>query len=394
MNKGLAIVVVAGLLAGCGPKAPAPEAGAKKRWHDLRAQMLYGLAEDLYRSGQLDKAATKCQEALALNEQCAAARKLLGKVLVEQGHYAVAAEHLRQVCDRQPSDAEALYLLAAAQEKQGNLHEALGNYRRSHSLDSTNLSAVQAAGEVLVAMGRLAEARQYVDSYIGAGATDAGLFEVSGRMAMMDGQYARAAELFAEALDQDGKNPRYREALGRARFLAGQYAEAIEALEPTARERGANPPAWVHAMLGECYRQTSRPREALDAYAKAVEGKPDAPAAWVNLANTQLMLGQADRAAESAQRALDLNGADHDASLVLGYALVKAGKAQAATEVLDGAVRLHPKSAALWCVLGRAHAVAGRSAEAVRCYTKALEIEPNNDLARQLLRAAGAKGIS
>jgi len=359
--------------------------------------MLCGVATEHLRVGQLDKARNKAQEALVLNPKYSSARLLLGKVFLEQGHYVQAVKHLELVVRDNPRSAEALYLLGVAQEKGGQLEEALDSYRQSHALDGSNLAGVTAAGEMLAEMGRVEEAQVYVEGYLDDASSEPALCELAGRLAMMRQQYEKAATHFRYAYDLDSRNTCYAESLGRAQFLAGQHTEAAETLEGLTQVGAERPgaaqadqdysaPAWVHTMVGDCHMIAGRFYDARDAYYAAMRLKEDDSGAWVNLGKAALALGDSARAVLSAREALRLEPRSLDAALVLGYALLCDGRNEAAVTELRSAAAIHPDSGTLQCLLGKAHAAAGGDEDAVRCYQSALRLEPDNKLARALLQ--------
>jgi superkiller protein 3 len=349
--------------------------------------VLVGCAAEHLKVGQLSRARAKALEALTLDQQHLEARMLLSKVYIEEGHYGRAIAELEQARTQAPKSAEVVYLLGVAQEKAGKLDDALKSYRRAYVLDSTTLEPVKATAEVLVAMGRINEAQVHIDSYTAAAHNDPGMFELAGRLAMMRGQYTKAVGHYEQAHDLDHENLRYREALARAQFFAGKHSEAKETLELLADADGYEAPAWVYNMLGDCHMAIGRPFEARDAFRTATDLSPTEAGVWANLARACLALDEQTKAVSAARQALYLDAKHADASLVLGYALLRAEQIGRALKVLSDAAAMHPDNGTLLCLLGRAHAAAGDETKAIRCYKAALRAEPENELAKGLLSA-------
>jgi len=389
MNRWIAGTLIAAfLMGGCQSTVKQTKEQASLRWQKTRAQMLYGVAVEHFRAGQLDRAQGKALEALALSPDSADARLLLGKIYIEQGYYALAANELRKTFSQLPRSAEAAYMLGVAQEKCGRLDEAMASYRKAHALDSSRHHAVMAAAEVLVAMGRVQEAQIYVEGYLGLASDEPGMFELAGRLAVMLNDYELGAKDYQQALDLDPKNNCYREALGRAQFHARQYSQAMETLRGVTTDPNYECPAWVHTMLGDCYMAQNRPRDAREAYNAAKELRPSSPGVWVNIAKAALAIGDAPRAILAGQEALRLDSRSLDALMLVGYALVCDKQFERAVVLLAGAAATFPDSGMLQCLLGRAYDAAGQSAKAARCYAAALTLEPDNPLARELLGGA------
>ncbi len=379
----MALAIVAVVLSGCGANERRVE--AYKRWYGTRAKALYGLAGEHLRVGQLDKARNKTQEALALDPEFAPARILLGKIHIEQGHYKLGSEQLEIVRAKHPENPEAVYLLAVAWEKQGRLEEALAGYRKAHALQRENLSCVTAAGEVMVAMGQTVEAGRYIEGYLAEGANEPALHELAGRVAMMNRDYSKAADRLAKACEIDYKNARYAESLARAQFLAGRHSEALETFKGLLTREGYTVEAWVHTKIGDCYMALNRPTAARDAYYRVREIKGDDADAWADIAKAALALGDDVRATLAAREALQADESHAEATLVLGYALIRNGQAREARRALSRSLGRFRDSATFLCLLGRACAADGDEQAARRHYRQAAQLEPENDLPKTLL---------
>ena len=379
----MALAVMAVVLGGCGANERRVE--AYKRWYGTRARALYGLAREHLRVGQLDKARNKTQEALALDAEFAPARILLGKIYIEQGLYKLGSEQLEAVRAKHPENPEAIYLLAVAWEKQGRLEEALAGYRRAHALQRENLSCVTAAGEVMVAMGRTAEAGRYIEGYLAEGVNEPALHELAGRVAMMNREYSKAADRLAKACEIDYKNARYAESLARALFLAGRHSEALDAFTSLLTREGYTVKAWVHTKIGDCYMALNKPIAARDAYYCAREIKGDDADSWADIAKASLALGDDIRATLAAREALGADEAHLEATLVLGYALIRNGQARQARQALTGAFERFRDNATFQCLLGRACQADGDDTAARRHYRQAAQLEPENALPKTLL---------
>ena len=386
--RAVAIATLLACLAGCGQTSmPDAKKQAYDRWYRLRADMLCGVAREHLKVGLLEKAENKAKEALALDGNFLPAHILSGKIYIEQGRYAAAIEHLNRACEMDPQLAEAVYLLAVAQEKSNCLDEALKNYRYAYHLDNSSLAAVMAAGEVLVAMGKVHEAQLYLDRYMPRAQNDPGMFELAGRLAMMTARYPEAAGFFEQACDLDPKNRHYMEKLARAQFMAGNYTEAKETLEGLTALKEYRPRVWVYVMLGDSCLAAERPDEALRAYQTAGRLDASSPAIWTGMAKANLVIGDSGGAVLAAGRALILDQDNLDASMLLGCALLADRRVQEALRHLIRATGKHPKDPTLWCLLGRAHTAAGSDARAVRCYSTAAGLNPDDRLARALLDA-------
>jgi tetratricopeptide (TPR) repeat protein len=413
-TKILPASVVACLLAGCQAQ-PDSKVELTKQWSHTRAQVAYGCALEQFKTGQLEQCSAKIQECLALEPENMDGRILLGKLLIEQGEYSQATAELEGVLRRaaQPQapppikpvdigktisppepalsperEAEVVYLLGVAQEKDGKLPQALDSYRRSLAMDPRNVCAVCAAGEVLAAMGRGPEALVYIEGYVTRSTIDPGLHELAGKLASMNGDYAKAVVHYQQACDLDSKNTGYRELLGRAQFQAGKYADAIETLKPlsSAADKDRPPALGVLTILGDCQMLVGRPNAAVTVYQQATELYPSDAGAWTNLAKAALACHEYARTVLAARQALGIDPDRADAAALLGYALIRQGEIHRATAELEASCKEHAEDATLQCLLGQAYAAGGEPQRAMKCYAAALELDPGNRIARELLK--------
>lgn len=380
------IVVAAGvLLAGCGNKLAESRQQAYENWNHVRAQAVCAQAAEHLRLGQLKLACKRAREAIVLDEDYHVARIVLAKAYIERGQYTSAAVELRRVLRQRLDSAEALYLLAVADEKSGKLTDALAEYRRAYELDDTNFQAVLAAAEVLVALNKPREAREYLQGHLDRADGDPAAYELAGRLAMMNQDYAAAARHFRSACEIDMDNPNYVEALGLALVYAGQLDQAKAQLTYRTELPARPIPAWVYTMLGDCHLADSEFVAARQAYREACDLVPDEPAAWVDLAKACLAVRDSSGAIEAATRALAADADCFEAYLVKGYALLQGGEPARAIEVLRSASGADTNDYTLLCVLGQAYQKVGNLNEARRCYRRAAQLSPDGPLGQALL---------
>ncbi len=387
MKRWIIAALVLGALAGCTANQEDARKEAFKRWYHARAKVVCQLGKDSLRVGRLDEAVKHARDALKLDSEYLEARVLLGKIHIERGEYNAAVAELEWARQQEPEAAEVCYLLGVAQEKSGRLAQALESYRRCRSLDSANIDAVVATGEVLVTMERYAEAQQLIDEHLAEADGSPALYELAGRLAMMRRRHEQAARYYILARDMDYKNGRYAECLGQAQFFAGQYRQAAETLTELTRREDCEASAVTYAMLGDCLLALSRPKEARAAYFRATELDTGSSLVWVNMAKVSLALGDIGRALAAGREAFRLDNDSAEAALLYGYALLQTGQNDQAISVLSRAVRVHT-DATVQCLLGRAHEAEGDARSALACYRAALEAEPQNVLAQELLSLA------
>ena len=385
MSRWIGLTVLAMAIVGCGQK-PFNEAQADSfdRWCKARARIFCGMAEQALQAGRLAEARKKADQAVELAPRFPEARMVLGRIRIEQDAYVSAITQLREACRLDEESTQAQYLLGVALEKAGHIQEAVDAYKKAYDLDDRNVDAIMAVGEVLAINGRSGEGSKYVEDYLAKAKGKPAMVELAGRLAMCSKQYELAARHYLVLTRRNGDNAHWQEELARALFAGGQYAGAAEALEARTTIKDRKAPAWVYAMLGDCYITVSRPNRARLVYAEALAREPSSPELMVKMAQAYLAVGDNATAGSIARKALQIAPGGLEATLVLGYSLLRAKKPLEAERVLGPAVMLYPKSVTLLCLLGRCHAAAGDSDEAKKCYREAVKVDPECEVAKKL----------
>ena len=382
---GLTMLAMSMAIVGCGQQ-PLTEARADSfdRWCKARARIFCGMAEQALQAGRLAEARTKADQAVELAPRFTEARMVLGRIRIEQGAYVSAITELREACRLDEESTQAQYLLGVALEKAGHIQESVDAYKKAYELDDRNVDAIMAVGEVLAINGRSSEGSKYVEEYLAKSKGKPAMLELAGRLAMSSKQYELAAGHYLALTKRNGDNTHWQEALAGALSADGKYARAAEALEARITIKDRKSPVWVYAMLGDCYTAVSRPNRARLAYAEALARKPSSPELMVKMAQAYLAVGDTSTASSIARKALRVAPGGLEATLVLGYSLYRAKKPLEAERVLGPAVMLYPKSVTLLCLLGRCHAAAGDSDEAKKCYSEAVKVDPESEVAKRL----------
>jgi len=387
----IAIVTVGG----CGQKPIAEEKQASfDRWCRARARIICGLAEQELKAGRLREARKKADEAVDLAPEFADARIVLGRIRIEQGAYVSAIRELREACKLDPESTQAEYFLGIALEKGDRIDDAISAYKKAYELDDRNIDAVMAVGEVLASNERCDEANRYIQKFLADNGGRTAMVELAARLAMSCRQFELAAKHYQALVRRNADNVQWQEGLGRAYFAAGQYEKSIGALEIRSTLKEPAAPAWVYAMLGDCYMALSRVNRARLTYAEALARKPSSAELTVKMAQAYLVMGDNASSGRIARRALELAPGDLDAMLVLGYSLLRSKKPRDAGDVLEPAAVLYPRNVALLCLLGRCHAAVGDSDRAKECYLQAVKVDPDCELAKNLLKSIERIAVS
>ena len=69
----------------------------------------------------------------------------------------------------------------------------------------------------------------------------------------------------------------------------------------------------------------------------------------------------------------------------MGYTFLQREKAEQALEIFELNTRVFPEAFNTWDSLGEAHMVLGHDDEAIRCYERSLELNPENTNAEEAI---------
>jgi tetratricopeptide (TPR) repeat protein len=225
---------------------------------------------------------------------------------------------------------------------------AAGDSRRAESLsrarletDPQSIEHLRLLGRALTMQSRFEEAEQNLRSALALRSDSAPLHEDLGGIYAMQRRFEDAVASFQTAIQLDPRLPLARKKLGQALAALGRADEADAALE-----------AWFEQDPGRLQ---------------------------VALALDHLRAGRKDEAIATLRKALRENPDNVDALHTLAQAYWGDDERVSDIEaLLRKATELAPGLAAAWVMLGLLLHQSERSAEAIACYQRAAEIDPDN----------------
>jgi tetratricopeptide (TPR) repeat protein len=204
------------------------------------------------------------------------------------------------------------------------------------------------------------------------------------------GRHGEAKSALAEAVRRGGAtDPRVQTSVGVVSLTGGDLAAADAELTAARALFGTRPPtaAWFHYMgLTAALRGDSA--RAADILSEGVAAHPRAAALLNNLAAVLERRGMIDDARAAAER-----GILEDASIAqlhknLGDLLYRTGRYDDALEAYQRATRSTPDLGAdVYLKLGNIRLRRQERDEAVRCWERALELDPHNEIVRTNLES-------
>lgn len=253
-------------------------------------------------------------------------KKQKAHALLTQHRLTEAKLMLEQVCRIDRRDAEAWYLLAAANQHLGKLDEAATCYRQTLSLHPDNAEAHYHLGNVLSLLKQETEAARH---YRGAIALNPGYIEAHcnlGGLYEQQGRLAEALVCYRQAMHLAPERPELHYNVGSALRQLGQLDAAEEHYRSAIRLK----PGFAEAYnnLANLLQQRCKVDEAIAYYRRAIELKPEYAEAFYNLSVSLRDIGRITEAIAGYRRAIELNKDYADAHFGLSILLLLTGNFQ------------------------------------------------------------------
>jgi tetratricopeptide (TPR) repeat protein len=310
---------------------------------DSKMQVAQSNLDIAYReSGHYDRRITELRERVRRHAEDREARWELGRALAALGRHPDAIAEFQALLAWQPSDVPAMLQLGLAEKARGNLDTATDWLARACRQDPASAVARFYYGEVLYNRGLNEPALEALREAI---ARNPDYAEAHYLLAFVYGDMG----LYEEARESTKRAIKLNPTLARAQanLALERYAPATQSGRRGDRPQIVEGGALAHYNLGLAFRQKGLLAEALREYAVALEAGEDRRMTLQAMAEVRLL-----------QRELP-----------------------AALELYDALVREHPDSPKLWNERGVCLHQAGRRADAIASYERAVSVDPGYQLA-------------
>lgn len=397
----LGLAVAAGM-AGCaghGRNTSAEMTRAQERMSQIKSATQWEMANESYMAGDLDRALQSVNNSLALNPSVSKSHVLRGKILLELGRLEEARDSLLRAEIIRPNTIEAQYFLGIISERLGQDEEALGYYQRAADLDPAEAMYAVAAAELLIDLGRLDEAKAYLDERSNVFGNNAGVQQTLGHLALLQDDPEQAEVLFRNAQLLASDEPRVYEDLIHAQMELGRFAEAEHNIRQLQEFDGYENRRDISMIRARCLIELDRMMEAREVLLKLTDssgGDMDANA-WLDLGAVSYKINDMPRLRKAGQKLTALRPDHPEGYLYTALWQRKHGDSNGALATLEkGFVRADmPYEAML--LRGVIEQELGMFAAAERSYRAASALQPDDDRAKQLLTSllqSGDDGIA
>ena len=348
------------------------------------------LAVAYRKQGMTDDAIQAGETSVRLQPEDPWSRATLANIYLSAKRFEEARVHSEYEVKLQPARAKPHGVLATIYHALGRHDEAIHHDRISVGLDPQNWMSQIAVAEWELRAKRHEEAvarAAYILLHARNSLPAMRVFCV-GLLRLGRVEHARqAARAFVRAAPNSAMGYRL---LAQAELAAGRLAEALaEAEQAVARDAKAS---WNHRVLGQVYKAQHNWAAAATAFNTAWQLEPDDGYAYVEAANAYLNTGDAARAAELASIVASRWPDGHPAALdILARAQLALGQGIEALTQARMAVERNPKDSYAHTTLGVALLAEDNLSPAIQEFITALELNPGNYRARELLAVTYAR---
>jgi tetratricopeptide (TPR) repeat protein len=325
---------------------------------------------------------TLYQTTIARNPACWMAHNNLGAILLEQGRFNEAVEHLQEGLRYKSDDAGVYNNLGTALFRLGKLNDALDQYQRAVQLQPDYPDAHYNLANALAELDRIDDAVAHYTQALRLKPDYAEAHYNLANTLLGQGRGVEATEHYQQAVRFAPGDADIHSALAGVLAQQGRLPEAATHYQHAVRLRPNFPTA--HFNLANTLLHLGYDTEAVAHYRTAAELLPDSLSVQFNLATALLRVGQPSEAIARYQQILARNPDLATAHYGLAVGWAKLGAFDRATNACDRAVRLDAKlSAALadgaWLLATHEGAAPSDIERAVEWATRACRLTGQTD---------------
>lgn len=278
------------------------------------------LAAISMQAGEEDEARRLLREVLERNPENLQVGVQLARLEAAAGNYRGGVSALERVREHRPNDVQAVTLLAEFHVQHNRLPEALSVLRGGREQIGNRESLVLAESEVLARLDRHDENIEFLEQARRDHAESVDLHYRLARSYDALGQAEAVRDSLRRVIDLDAEHAPAKLALMRNLAAAEQYDEARSLLAELEEVAPDHP--FVLAQRGEFHLQDDEPEQAVHAFQRALEQRPD-PGWSLRLARAQHLSGDAGAAVDTLRQTIEqTDGFQPDMSHALANLLV------------------------------------------------------------------------
>ncbi len=226
------------------------------------ATVLYKLAMCYESSGNNKEALKYYKAALKISKNSLSTAYRYGKLLIKSAQYKKADSLFLELVNKQPKNANYVYHLALAKEKQKDT-VALSLYKRAYLLDTTMIHSAYKTAVLLIQKKQFNQAEKYINTGLYNDSLSTRFLALKATLLYYNKKYHKAKEIYKKLIALGKNNEIVYANLAKTYMKVSDYENAIEQYLILVKNHDSENPNYHH-NLGICYR-------ALHYYDKAEE---------------------------------------------------------------------------------------------------------------------------
>lgn len=406
----VAMLVVAGLLPGCGKGGagspavptvdlagvePALAARIEERSRavaadpdDAEAWGRLGVAFDVH--GYTQEAIACYEQAVALDDAAFPWHYLLGYALHDTDATAALA-HLERARELRDDYAPVHCLIGQLHVEANRIDDADDSFARALALDDDMAATLLGRTRVALAREDHEAAMFYLERAEKLEPRELEMYALLARAHEMAGNPGQALRFATDAGDDWQREPMddpFRDELWRSEGVTMEWRHRRSSEYVTANDVGKLAAEWQEAMredpasavphveLGRAYGAVGQYELALESFESAIALDPASAEAHFGRGGALILLGRRDEGFEAIRTALGIDPLIRGARRTLANEMTAEGEVEAALDVLRAGIEAAPDDAEAHYDLGTALRRQGRREEALAALDRALEIDP------------------
>ena len=358
------------------------------KWNATRVGVMLQLAQQQYEVGDYDKCRKTLDEAFSTKAPSAQLHVLAAKVEIEKGSLEAAADHLQTAARIDPNSPEPFYLLGVVYQRWQKNDVAADYYQQAWDRKPSEAMYMMAVAEMKISLGKLDDAKKILQDKEVYFEQSAALRIALGRIAAKQKDHAMACKYYRDAVILLPEDQHVRRSYAEELYYAGKYADAASIFEDMKKDAKGSEKEGLELLLAECDLNLRRPFDARSNLQEVVRDNPNDTVAYLLLAETCVETGDTSIALASAHKVLRLEPENVKAMIVDAVILQRQRNWADSRAMLEKALKLSPGNSTVLCMIGRSADELGNKPEAVAFYQKAVEANPKDTWAGELLERA------
>ncbi len=354
---------------------------------DVGVMIRINLARAWLQKGDLEKARSTIDEALAAEPDDKSALVMLSAIEAKQGDAAGAERSLRKAIAIDPALAAAHSKLGEILQRKGDDEGALAEFRKVIEIAPVSPVEFNNIGNIYRKRSDAAKAMEAYREALRCDAQYIGAYNNLGLCLQEQGKLDEAKALYDKALAIRPENPILRNSLGTLLALKGDKAAAIAEFERAVKAD----PEWPIAQgnLATLLFETGKVAEARPAFERWTKLEPKSVEPLLGLALSDLMLQKKDEAIAEFTEVLRIDPENLRAHIALGETFLRMEKLEEAQAHLERAAAIRKDIPRVYKSLGEIYLKRGLKEQAAGAFRRSLSLEPDQAEVRRLLSTLG-----